>query len=219
MLMIIRAIGSRKAMLNFEELTDVTLNVFSEAVSICLNSIPAAERQSVDTIKERVAKSKEKMFVGFLDGQVVLFGLVLPIKNSQFMVLDYLAVKEDVRGRGVGSEFINFLCKKNQNKTFVLEVEDPTNSGSEIQQRRVEFYRKNGAKQMVGVKYLVPPLQGSASTEMIIMLASSSKHTCLPGSVVKKLFLQMYWELYSRSEKDSLLQSFLGLIPSEVKIE
>jgi hypothetical protein len=100
-----------------------------------------------------------------------------------------------------------------------LEVDDPEDGEDrEIRKRRVQFYQRNGAKPLKDVRYILPPLQGSIPTQMIIMLISPNKQDTLKGGTVKELFKQIYEELYCRDENDPLLNSFVNSVPDKVEI-
>jgi GNAT superfamily N-acetyltransferase len=216
-----RVSSGREMMIVFEELNDVKSDDFGEAISIYVDSISAAERHSVDVIKERVANKKERMFIGRLDNEIVMVALIWPLTKTKFILFDYMAVKEKYRNEGVGSSFVKNIFKIGQikNKTFVLEVDDPQDGDDRgIRKRRVQFYKRNGAKEIKGVKYFLPPLQGNSPTQMIIMLISPRNEAHMPGQLLKRLFKLIYKELYSRNESDPLLKSFIDVIPPEVEI-
>ncbi len=208
-------------MIAFLELTNVNSADFDDAIAIYAGSIPAEERQSLNVIEKRVANKKERMFTGRLCKEIVLVALMYPLAGTRFILLDYLAVKEGYRNKGFGSTFVKniFRLSQEKNKTFIIEVDDPrAGDDLEIRKRRVAFYRRNGAKEMKDVKYVLPPFQNSLSTQMVIMLISSNAETCLQGKIVKELFIQIYKELYSRGENDSFLKSFLDLVPQTIEV-
>ncbi len=208
-------------MIAFEELKNVESEDFDKAISIYSNSFPIAERHSKEVIKERVASGRENMFIGRLDQKIVFMALIWPLQNSRFVLFDFMAVDKDYRDQGIGSIFTKNIYRISQvkDKIFILEVEDPRYGvDKEMRKRRVEFYRRNGAKEMKDVRYILPALDGKLPTDMIIMIISMNDETSLPGDVVKKLFTQIYKELYSRDEDDLMLNYFLNSVPSKVEI-
>ena len=204
--------------MRFEQISDVANSDFKDAINIYLNSIPAAERQEIDIVKERVATKKEHLLIGRLNGEVVCMALVWPLQNSDFILLDYMAVKETYRNQGIGTSLLKSILSKycTNNRNIILEVEDPKEADKENRSKRVAFYRTNGAKELENVPYLLPPLQGIEPTKMILMLFSNNENTIIEGIVVKKLITQIYAELYCREANDPLLSSFIELVPSTV---
>jgi GNAT superfamily N-acetyltransferase len=209
-------------MLEFIKINEVESKIFHEAISIYVNSIPPEERQTAEIIRNRVLNKTETMFVGCLDDTAVLCALTISLENTGFLVIDYLAVREEFRTREIGSKFIKFLIRTNKSRNILIEVDNPIRNPSDSTlKRRVEFYRRNGAKQLKDVKYFLPPLQNGFQTSpipMLVMLISKQEQTCLPGSLVKTLFIQIYEQLYSRSNDDQLLYSILDSVPPSVKL-
>ena len=72
------------------------------------------------------------------------------IINERYAMVDYLAVREDLRGQGTGSRFIRAMMEElMQQYAFVLlETEDPSFAADEedkrIRERRLRFYQHNG---------------------------------------------------------------------------
>jgi hypothetical protein len=212
-------------MTKFSEVKDTNTVQFTQAATIYTESIPASERQVLDTIKERITSGKEKLYVGEKDGEVSLMALLYPLEDTQFVLLDYLAVKEAHRKHGVGSEFLKNIYKITgyRDKLFLCEVDDPktgTAQEHETRQRRVYFYRKNGAKILRHVRYVLPPLQGDASTDIILLVISSNNRLLwLAGDAIKEAVVQIYSELYGRGESDPLLAPILESIQPQVTLQ
>jgi GNAT superfamily N-acetyltransferase len=188
---------------------------------IYAEAIPEAERQSINAIKERIQSGKEKLYIGTIDTEVALMVLLYPLESSQFVLLDYMAVKPKYRRHGVGSEFLRNITRITgiKNRFFLFEVEDPkTGPDTEIRQRRVYFYRKNGAKILKHVPYLLPPLQGNTPTDMILLMMAQNHPVWLSGNAIKDAIRQIYRELYLRDESDPLLQSFVDKMPQKVDL-
>ncbi len=205
----------------FEQIFNVKEHDFEDAINVYLNSIPANERQTIDVVKERVATKKEHLLIGRLNEEVVCMALVWPLQKSNFILLDYIAVKKTYRNQGIGRIFLKSILKKYYavGKNVILEVEDPKVADKKTRCRRIAFYRANGAKELQNVPYLLPPLQGIEPTKMILMLFPKNENIVIEGIVVKKLITQIYAELYCRETNDPILNSFIELIPSIVYLK
>jgi GNAT superfamily N-acetyltransferase len=210
-------------MIEFSEVKDTNSIEFDKALCIYAESIPASERQSTETIKERVSAGTEKLFVGVINGGVALMALLYPLEGTEFVLLDYMAVKEEHRKRGLGSEYLRNIYEIAglKNKLLVCEVEDPKTGGDrETRQRRVYFYRKNGARILKNIRYMLPPLQGSTPTEMILMVISRNRRLLwLSGDAVEEAIVQIYRELYGRSETDPMLAATLSSIEPRITLQ
>lgn len=80
------------------------------------------------------------------------------------------------------------------------------------------FYKANGARELKGVLYMLPPLTGTVPTEMILMTLSQNMEDELQGDSVRKIIVQIYWELYGRKSDDPLLNSFIDNVPPKVAL-
>lgn len=212
-------------MTKYSEVKDTNTTQFSQATDIYTQAIPAAERQTIDTLKERINNGKEKLYIGEKDGEVTMMALLYPLEDTQFVLLDYMAVKEEYRKRGVGSEFLKNIYEITglKNKLFLVEVEDPktgTEQEQQTRQRRVYFYRKNGAKILKHVRYILPPLQGNTPADMILLVISQNNRLVwLAGDAIKEAIVQIYAELYGRDETDPLLAPVIASIQPQVTLQ
>jgi len=208
-------------LVEFYEISYLDQKDLEKALSIYVDSIPPTERQPVDLIKERVSKKKERIFVGRSNNEIIFMALLWPIRNTDFLLLDYMAVKEAHRNRGIGTEFIRNIYRLLgvENKRIILEVEDPRyGDNKKVRKRRVRFYTRNGAKKMKNVNYILPPLSGDTPTRMIIMMLSPYDENRLSGRLVRKIITRIYKEVYGRDNNDSFLNLFINDVPSSVEL-
>lgn len=152
---------------------------------------------------------------------MVFMALLFPLEDSPFVLLDYMAVKTAYRKGGIGSEFLKNIYRITgyKNELILIEVEDPESGlDKETKQCRVYFYRKNGAKILKNVHYLLPPLQGDSPTDMLLLVLAKKQPVWLSGETVKDTVKQIYRGLYGRDEGDPLLRSFIDGVPSKVQL-
>jgi GNAT superfamily N-acetyltransferase len=208
-------------MVEFRPLDDVQSGAFGQAMEVYTDSFPSSERHAISVIRDRVASHRAKLWVGLLDGSVVFISLLWPLSGTEFILLDYMAVKKGLRGKRIGSEFL--AVKRDElerdSKYFVMEIEDPRfGSNRDQRNQRVAFYRRNGAKELKNVDYLLPPLSGTEPTNMILMLFPAYKERRISSATTKALVSQIYGELYGRGRSDSLLLKVLTSIVDPVEL-
>lgn len=110
-------------------------------------------------------------------------------------LLDYYAVRQDLRGTGIGSRFLRQLCEgelKGQD-CVLLETEDPEGlpEGPEKikREQRLRFYLKNGMRdtgvrtKVCGADYQVlqMPVGEAADRESVIRRYTAHYRAILPG--------------------------------------
>ncbi len=209
-----------------QELRKITRSndaLFGAAMEIYLQSFPANERQSAETIKGRLDKGLYILYAACERDEVLAMLLLYPLEGAAFMVIDYLAVNDQHRKKGVGGwlmrEVMATAKLEYDSKYLVLESEDPAYGGNKIERvARVNFYKKLGARIMEGVYYILPAMAGEMPTEMVLMLLPGYEGDSLPGAMVKNMIEQMYLQLYGRGKDDELLLSFLNQVPETVRL-
>ena len=192
---------------------------FSDAMAIYQKAFPSNERQPMDVIERRVKAGNAQLYLGYLADTVVSLAMLWNLNGTEFILLDYLAVKEDQGNRHVGSTMFHFLSSlaKDANKHLLLEVEHPSFGLNRIERaRRLAFYLKNGASILKDTPYLLPALDGSCPTEMLLLIAPASANCLFERSHIVALIAQVYRELYQKAEDDELLLSFIGRVPERV---
>ena len=92
------------------------------------------------------ADNVNNFFYAVLDeGEFV--GLVYTIHTERMVFTFYLAVVEEMRGRGIGTKILNELSAVPPDKTLILTIEDTDKTDApniEERLRRLKFYEANG---------------------------------------------------------------------------
>lgn len=127
---------------------------------------PPAERKPLYII-ERLVRSGAYDTLGYYEGERMLaYAFLWRDPEGGCVLLDYLAVCRERRGRGVGSAFLEALKKHYAAfRGIMVEAEEPGEAGTEgergVRRRRVAFYRRAGFRQLdyrvrlFGVSYVV----------------------------------------------------------------
>jgi hypothetical protein len=123
-----------------------------------------------------------------------------------------MATKPSHRNKNIGSFFLNHLAKiaSTGNKYFILETEDPEyGNNKDERERRINFYKRNGANLIEDARYMLPALQGSGETEMRLMIFPEYHNGTIEAELVRKLVTQIYREVYGRDVNHSLLDMWI----------
>lgn len=193
--------------MTFTEIPDIESKDFDLAMNIYADAFPLNERQPISTVRERVGQGMNQLYAGRIDEEIVFMALLWPLKNTDFILLDYMATSSAHRGKNIGSHFLQSMrpVLEANKKHFILEVENPEfGDNKEDRLRRIDFYKKNGAKELRGVRYILPALDGSVPTEMRLMIFPEYNDGTIDASLVEQLITRIYKELYNRDAKDML---------------
>ncbi len=113
---------------------------------------PMQELRPWRSMESAMKKGKYKAY-GYYEGtRLLAYATFYFCSRHPFALLDYYAVVSGLRGRGIGSAFLQDLLPRVPVKGGILiEAENPASARKEnerrIRQRRVAFYEKNGACQ------------------------------------------------------------------------
>ena len=110
-------------------------------------AFPRSERKPFKMIRRMHRAGRTDVWLAEQDGRFA--GLGITINGSDIILLDYLAVHEKCRDKGVGSAFLQALMAKYADKGFFLEIEAPDRDDpTGIKARRKAFYLRNGLTDM-----------------------------------------------------------------------
>jgi len=194
---------------------------YDVAMLIYMEAFPSSERQPLSKISERIAAGKSQLFVGIIEEEVICMALLWDFNNSDFMLLDYMAVSKKHRNNHFGSILFQFLVDKvtGNHKFLLLEVENYLfGDNKEQRKKRINFYLKNGSYLLDNVPYMLPSLDKSLPLEMLLMIAPKYKTAHIKKSEIENLIKRLYLEIYEKSENDALLVSVLKEIPNKISL-
>ena len=127
---------------------------------------PGNERRPFFLLKKLHKNGRYVCLVYEEESQIIAYATFIHDESITSVLLDYFAVDERHRSRGVGSKFIPLLCEYWSKKAGIIaECETPVSANNEndkkLRQRRIDFYLRAGAEnttarwRMFGVDYNV----------------------------------------------------------------
>jgi hypothetical protein len=84
--------------------------------------------------------------------------------------------------------------------------------------RRINFYLNNGAYILEDFDYLLPSLDGTYPTEMILMVSPKYKGDIIKGEKIKELVTRLYIDLYKKNKSDKLLNTIINRTPNKLNL-
>ncbi|MBG0747455.1 GNAT family N-acetyltransferase [Planktothrix agardhii] len=172
---------------------------FESAIALYEQTFPSPGQIPIPWIQEGVLTQKTQLWLGYFQQELALISILYPLPDSNFILLAYLATVPHLRNIKIGSQFLNYLIDlvKKESKTLVLEVEHPDfGDNRELKQRRIAFYKRLGAKELQDIIYIFPALDGTKTTEMILMIIDNSNSENIQKKVIQKLVRELYIEVY-----------------------
>ena len=130
---------------------------------------------------------------GLFDGHEAV-GYAFFVHNGRHCLLDFFAISEELRGKGLGSYFLHQLNDKiKETDCILVEVENPDavkdRDARRKRESRLQFYLRNGFQKteltsiLFGVNYriLEKPLEISRTTEELSLVYTEMYRSILPA--------------------------------------
>jgi len=124
------------------------LRQWAEIYRLYHKAFPASEKKPFSMIVKMHRKGSSHVWRFTREGKFA--GLIITINGTSHVLLDYLAVEENQRGTGIGTEILQLMRRQYAGKGVFLEIEsiyeDCENKAQRL--RRKHFYEKCGMKSM-----------------------------------------------------------------------
>ena len=120
-------------------------NDFDKLKLMYEEAFPLIERKPYSVIEKNRQRGKTDV-LAIKDDDIK--GLVVTINNKDLVLVDFLAIDKNLRGSGIGSQAIELIREKYNDRRVFLEIEKPLKEADNYDQRlkRKHFYLKNGLK-------------------------------------------------------------------------
>jgi GNAT superfamily N-acetyltransferase len=213
-------------LITLERVPAISSPLFPPCAKVLRESIPSNEQLGDQRLMELLARDDYRLYALLWNGNVAATAILYLPAGRDFVWLDYMAVREDLRNRGLGSalfrEVTNTASRERLAASFLLfEVDDDRSVGNaarSINRRRVEFYRRLGAKLIVNAEYVFPSSSG-AGVPMRLMVFGLRPEIQLSRDSVAAAVENVFCEVHGRDKDDTLLRSIVDHLPSRLILE
>jgi GNAT superfamily N-acetyltransferase len=161
----------------FHELTDLNSAWGQQALAIYENAFPIEERETLDSLTDTVTHAETRaethhfrVMLG-ADAQVQGIAIFTTVHAQYMAFLRFIAIHAELRSQGYGRWLLRDVVQQVKRDGVrrsgfpylgvVLEVERPGEAANAddkaIRERRIGWYRRNGAKLFADVDLITPP--------------------------------------------------------------
>ena len=111
-------------------------------------AFPREERKPFSIIVKMARAGRADLWSIHRDGKFA--GFAATVNGRELVLLDYFAVKEELRGRGIGGEALGMLERQYHDRGLFVEIESTFEDAGNLPQRqkRKEFYASCGLEPM-----------------------------------------------------------------------
>ncbi len=176
-------------------------------------SFPRKERSPFADLAASIDRSERLCFLAWEGEAVAGFAIALPLDVPGVHLLEYLAVAEGLRGRGLGAALLRAVREHLDRPGavgIILEVEPEATSS--VAQRRIAFYQRHGALLLeLERPYLMAADNEAGLLEMRLMWLSLGSTQAVPSAgLVASCIHELWVRVYGRSPEDPALREMLG---------
>lgn len=207
--------------LTFRLLHDPTAPIVAQIIDIYRESIPATERKPQTWIAQAVQRSDFRVLAATSDDDAVGFAtLFVPHGNPPpaWSLLEYLAVDQRSRGRGVGAAIFRQILAMMLGRAVLLEVDSNRDPSPQAQSaRRIEFYRRLGCRRIEGVRYVLPLDTTPPPPEMDLMIAQAPPGLTMPQ--VRQWVRIIYESVYDQRRDDARIDAMFAATADLIELK
>jgi len=176
---------------------------FQALLDIYTEAHPASERKSTEALHRMIARPSYLFLVTSERGSVVGLTISACLAGCDACLLEYMAVKAECRGRGIGARMFSELAARPElsGRFLMLEVDSDKPPEPDVQERtrRKNFYRRLGCKEVRGFAYKMPAVSAPAPPPMEIMLYRKPLPESIEVAVFRSWIECCYEQIYGVS--------------------
>lgn len=206
--------------------TDWNSRTYADTIAILHEAIVPEARLPEQRFKDLLAAGNYRLFA-YAEGEDVQgVALVYFSEELHFAWLDYFAIRSDLRGRGRGSALFREIVRVAKAERpvpdwLLFEVDDDYEGDAEREtecKRRVQFYRRLGARVLENVAYKFPSTFAEP-IQMRLMAYALHREAKLTPAYLKNAVQEIFLNIHGRGEGDKLLRWFEHALPQFIEMK
>lgn len=202
--------------LEFERLETADSARFDSLVAMYADAFPASERKSTAALRGMLQEEQYAFFLALRSG-VVGFAIVRSLCGGSAALLEYMAVSPDLRGNGVGAQMVAAMAREYAPLLIELESDRDGEEDREARSRRKQFYRRQGAREIAGLQWMMPPVHAATPPPMEMMAIGVAGET-VSRETLRVWLTGIYVEVYGQSVEDARIEAMLSVLPHTIKV-
>ncbi len=195
---------------------------FTASLRLYTEAFPPEERKPAAQLRAMLRQPRYRFLIAEQAGLPVGLAILMQAETAKVALLEYLAVQPESRGHGIGRWLLLQVLHSVDTTTCPLLIEtesDREHSPDQaLRQRRKQFYRAAGAREVIGLRYLMPAVSTLLPPPMQLMLFAQPMPASLPKQRLHPWLAALYSEVYRQPPNDSRLAEMLRDLPEAILI-
>ena len=203
---------------------------FGDFLRIYEESLPVREQKPVAQISALIGRRDYRVFLLRRDGQVAGFSIVFATPAESFCLLEYCAIHEACRNRGLGRKLflhsIDGAAGKANPPVVLLEVDSSREASADMvdmadaamRERRQQFYRRLGCLRIDKLPYILPLPGEGTPPEMDLMAHFPNGIQAIRKDQLRHWLELIYREVYDCGAEDPRIATMLAAVSDPVGI-
>jgi GNAT superfamily N-acetyltransferase len=204
----------------FKPLTTPTDPRFDDLYALYCTAIPVREQKSRAQLSTMTSRSNYRFLLAQEGPIVVGFSISFMPADESFCLLEYMAIHEQHRNRGLGRQLFRETARSVQKEFILLEVDSDRepSAGNETRKRRLNFYRHLGCRRIEGCPYILPLPGEGPPPEMDLLVHAADTTTTISRIKLRGWLKVIYQDVYHCAENDPRILKMLEGVHDPVEL-
>ena len=208
--------------LTIHRLTGSADRQFATLLDIYTAAFPLEERKSAEQLRTMLHRPDYRFLLAQQSDEVLGFAVLFCSQMRSIALLEYLAVRSSVRGKGIGRWLFEQVVSATDTtqRPLLIEAESDraATAGQPERRRRKQFYRSLGAREITGLRYLMPRVSTAPPPPMELMLYAQSTPATVSRNDLHRWLQALYTEVYRQTSEDPRLSQMLEPLSLELAL-
>ena len=199
---------------------DAKNQLMNDLFAIYTEALPPSEQKPRVDLEDMLVNTNYYFYVLQKDNIVIGFAIVYAPDNSDYYLLEYMAIEHNLRSEGYGGKLFDSMSQIFINKNMIIEIESPYQESEDhvIRQKRKVFYERHGSKTLQGLNYILPLETDHTPPDMLILINSDIYKNSVPKEKIKYWLTDIYVSVYGCKAEDKRINFMLENIPADVAL-
>jgi GNAT superfamily N-acetyltransferase len=204
----------------FKPLTAPAGPGFNDLYALYSDTISAREQKSKTELCAMVGRPDYRFLVAQEGTTVVGFSITFVPANESFCLLEYMAIHERCRNRGLGRQLFQETVRSVQKEFIILEADSDRepSADNEIRRRRLNFYRRLGCRRIEGCAYILPLPGEGPPPEMDLLVRAANATPTIPRVKLRRWLEVIYSDVYRCAKDDPRIGRMMASVRDPVEL-